>query len=156
MPSQTQICCWRFLRSRRLSTKFFLGNETLNGLEKSKCTVCISMLISFNYLILYCNVIVPFVMIVMADEVTSVKDIDGNDIACEDDHAACDLVIEENRVDFNFLVLMINAGMLIYSMICELVVVCTALKPTNTSCNSYLFCQLITGFTMRAVILISA
>ena len=139
MPSQTQICCWRFLKARRLSTKFYMGNEALNGLENSKCTACISLLISFNYLILYGNVIVPFILIALADEVVEVN-IEGKVIACEDNQSACDLLKEENRVDFNNFVLMVNSGMLIYSMICELIVVCTSLKPTNTSCNSYLLC----------------
>lgn len=51
---------------------------------------------------------------------------------------------------------MVNAGILIYFMSCELFVVCKNLEPTNTKCNSYLCCQLITGLTSRAVILISA
>jgi len=51
---------------------------------------------------------------------------------------------------------MINAIVLIYSMMCETVIVCKNLKPSNTRCNTYLACQVLTGFTMRAVILISA
>ena len=51
---------------------------------------------------------------------------------------------------------MTNAAVLVYFMVCELFVVCSSLKPTNTKCNSYLLCQLITGLTSRAVILISA
>ena len=93
MPSHTQICCWRFLKSRRLSTKFYIGNETLNGLEKSKLTTCISLLISFNYLVLYAVVIVPFVLIALADEVVEVE-IEGETIACELEQASCDEVIE--------------------------------------------------------------
>ena len=84
MPSQTQICCWRFLRSRRLSTKFYTGNETLNALEKSKITFCISLLISFNYLVLYAVIIVPFILISIAEEVIEVT-IEGEVIACEVD-----------------------------------------------------------------------
>ena len=51
---------------------------------------------------------------------------------------------------------MCNAGVLVYTMICECIVVCISLKPTNTKCSSYLACQVITGLSMRAVILISA
>lgn len=63
MPSYTQICCWRFLKARRQSTKFYTGKDTLEKLEKSKLTYCISLLISFNYLVLYAVVIVPFILI---------------------------------------------------------------------------------------------
>ena len=51
---------------------------------------------------------------------------------------------------------MTNAAVLIFFLLCELFVVCSSLKPTNTKCNSYLLCWLITGLTSRAVILISA
>ena len=132
-----------------------MGEETLNNLEKSKCTVCVGLLISFNYIILYSNVIVPFIMIATADEVVDVQ-IDGKTISCEDNQSACDEVIEENRLAFNMFVLICNSGMLIYSLVCELIIVCISLKPTHTNCNTYLLCQLITGFTMRAVMLISA
>jgi len=64
MPNYTQVCCWRFLRSRRLSTKFFTGEDSLIGIENSGYSVFVSLLISFNYLILYAVVIVPFVLIV--------------------------------------------------------------------------------------------
>lgn len=51
---------------------------------------------------------------------------------------------------------MVNGGVLFYSMLCESLIICVSLKPTNTKCNSYLICQVLTGLTMRAVILISA
>ena len=124
-------------------------------LEQSKKTVCISLLISFNYLVLYTVVIVPFILISLQEEVVEVT-IDGQVVTCEDDQEACDEKIDENRVNFNNFVLMVNAGVLVYFLLCELFVVCTSLTPTNTSCNSYLLCQLITGLTSRAVILISA
>jgi len=132
-----------------------VGNDALTKLEKSKLTACISLLISFNYLVLYAVIIVPFILISLQEEVVEVT-IDGVSIACEDDQDACGEVEDENRVNFNNFVLMVNAGVLIYFMACELFVVCFNLKPTNTKCNSYLLCQLITGLTSRAVVLISA
>lgn len=155
MPSRTQICCWRFLKARRLSTKYYMGKETLEKLEKSKMTVCFSLLISFNYVLLYAVIIVPFVLIATRKEVLEVT-IDGEKISCEDNQEACDVEIEQGRVDFNNFVLMVNAGILVYFLLTEVLVVCSSLKPTNTHCNSYLCCQLITGLTSRAVVLISA
>ena len=67
MPSYTQVACWRFLRARRLSTKFYTGNDTLMRMEKSGCTKCVSLLISINYLALYAVVIVPFILISMQE-----------------------------------------------------------------------------------------
>ena len=132
-----------------------MGIETLTMMEYSKKTVCISLLISFNYLVLYTVVIVPFILISLQEEVVEVT-IDGQVVTCEDDQEACDEKIDENRVNFNNFVLMVNAGVLVYFLLCELFVVITNLTPTKTSCNSYLLCQLITGLTSRAVILISA
>lgn len=43
-----------------------------------------------------------------------------------------------------------------YSVVCETIIICVNLKPSNTHCGSYLLCQVLTGLTMRAVILISA
>ena len=63
LPSYTQVCCWRFLRSRRLSTKFYTGEDSMVSMENSGYSVFVSLLISFNYLILYAVVIVPFVLI---------------------------------------------------------------------------------------------
>ena len=147
--------CWRFLRARRQTTKFHQGNESLNSLEKSSYTSFVSLLISINYLMLYAVVIVPFVLIMLSEDVEEIS-IDGVLVLCESNQEACDAKIEENRVSFNNFILMINGGVLIYSMLCESFIICMILKPTNTKCNSYLLCQLITGLTMRAVILISA
>ena len=41
-------------------------------------------------------------------------------------------------------------------MVCEIVLICVILKPSNTKCNSYLMMQILTGLTMKAVLLISA
>ena len=68
----------------------------------------------------------------------------------------CDKKTEEARVDFNNFVLLINAIVLFYSMMCESIIICINLKPSNASCGSYLLCQILTGLTMRSVILISA
>lgn len=54
------------------------------------------------------------------------------------------------------IVLFINAGVLIYAMLCEIIIVGVSLKPSNTKCNSYLVCQIFTGLTMKAVVLVSA
>lgn len=155
MPSYTQICCWRFLRARRSSTKFFTGNETLDKVEKTSCTSCINFLISFNYLALYAVVIVPFVLISMREDITEIES-EGVTYSCEDSPELCELEELEARAAFNNFVLMINGGFLIFSMLCETIIICIILKPTGTKCNSYLICQLLTGLTMRAVILISA
>ena len=119
------------------------------------CTSFISLLISINYLLLYAVVFVPIGMIVTAEEVETIS-VDGVMVYCEDRAEACEFQIEEDRVSFNNFVLMCNAGVLVYTMICECIVVCISLKPTNTKCSSYLACQVITGLSMRAVILISA
>jgi len=75
---------------------------------------------------------------------------------CSEHPEDCALAKVEARIEFNDFVLMINALVLIYSMVCETVIICTNLKPSNTKCGSYLICQVITGLTMRSVILISA
>ena len=155
MPSYTQICCWRFLSARRQSVKFYMSHETLDFFERSGCSVFTGLLISFNYLLLYAVVIVPFVLVLTSEEVESIT-VDGELVFCEDDRHACDEKEEENRVNFNNFVLLVNAAVLVYSMLCELVIICTSLSPSDTRCNSYLACQLLTGLTMRAVILVSA
>lgn len=118
-------------------------------------TTFVSLLISFNYLVLYAVIIVPFVLISLQDEVESVV-LNGEKVACELNQAACDTLEDENRVSFNNSVLMVNLVVLVYFLICELLVVCCNLRPTNTKCNSFLCCQMITGLTSRAVVLISA
>jgi hypothetical protein len=145
------------MRSRKLSGKFYTGEDTLHGLEKSSYTGFVSLLISFNYISLYAIVIVPFVMIMLKDDVETIT-VDGVEVSCQDDENAevCTLKEEENQVAFNNFVLMINLGVLTYSLICESIIICMSLKPTNTKCNSYIICQAINGLTMRAVILISA
>lgn len=100
-------------------------------------------------------VIVPFVLIMLKSDVESIT-IDGVEVPCEDAQEACDDKEEEDMVNFNNFVLLINGMFLIYSMLCELVILCITLKSSGSKCNSYLSCQLITGFTMRAVLLISA
>lgn len=95
------------------------------------------MLISLNYLTLYAVVIVPFVLLIMHDKV-------------EDEE-----VEEAWRLEFNTMVLLINAGVLLYAMLCEIIIVSISLKPSNTKCNSYLVCQIFTGLTMKAVVLVS-
>ena len=155
MPSYTQICCWRFLSARRQSAKFYMSRETLEFFEKSGCSVFTGLLISFNYLLLYAVVIVPFVLVLTSEEVESIT-VDGEVVFCEVDRHACDEKEEENRVNFNNFVLLVNAAVLVYSMLCELVIICTSLSSSDTRCNSYLACQLLTGLTMRAVLLVSA
>ena len=155
MPSYMQVCCWRFLRSRRLSNKFYTGNDALYKIESKGSSLFVSLLISFNYLMLYSVVIIPFVLIATLEDIEEIE-VDGEMIPCDDMPDACDSKAELARVDFNNLVLLINAMMLLYSVICETVIICINLKPTKTSCNSYLVCQVLTGLTMRSVILISA
>ena len=155
IPSYTQISCWRFLRARRKSHHFHTGPDALNGLEKSSCTSLVKWLISFNYLLLYAVVIVPFVLILLHEEV-EVVEVDGVLVSCEDNKEACEDKEAEFYTELNAFVLAVNAGVLVYSVICELAVVCSSIKATNTKCNSYLLCQVLTGLTMRAVILISA
>ena len=53
-------------------------------MEQSKKTAFISLLISFNYLVLYAVVIVPFILISLQEEVVEVT-IDGKIVTCEDD-----------------------------------------------------------------------
>lgn len=155
MPTSTQVCCWRFLRARKSSTKFYTGKDTLHALEKSSYTGAVSLLISVNYIAMYANVIVPFVMIMIKDEVKSVV-VEGEEIFCDEDPDVCAFEKELSQKSFNNFVLLCNMGVLAYSLICESIVICMSLKPTNTKCNSYIICQAINGLTMRAVILISA
>lgn len=113
------------------------------------------MLISFNYLMLYAVVIVPFVLIATQDDVDTIE-LNGLEYSCDDMPDECAEKAEDARVDFNNMVLLINMMVLIYSMICETVIICMNLKAANTKCGSYLVCQVFTGLTMRSVILISA
>ena len=84
------------------------------------------MLISFNYLILYAVVIVPFVLILMQDEVESIE-INGVFVNCETNQDACAVKEEEKQVNFNNFILMVNAGVLFYSMLCETIIICVSL-----------------------------
>ena len=88
LPSLTQVACWRFLRARRLSTKFFTGEVTLHSMEKSKFNVCVGLLISFNYLVLYAVVIVPFVLIANKEDLETIV-IDVEERLCLDVPEAC-------------------------------------------------------------------
>jgi len=72
MPSYTQVMCWRFLRARRLSTKFHASKDSLMVLEKSGCQVFVSLLISLNYLMLYAEIIVPFILLIMQEETVTI------------------------------------------------------------------------------------
>jgi len=75
--------CWRFLRSRKVSTKFYTSSASLIAFEKSGCQPCVSVLISLNYMIIYAVVIVPFVMLALQKKVTSIT-VNGKEINCED------------------------------------------------------------------------
>ena len=93
---------------------------------------------------------------ILSEEVTSIT-VDGVEVPCDAaNQDACDAEEEQRREDFSNLVLLANMGVLALTMICELLIICCNMRPSNTRCNAYLFCQLLTGFTMRAVILISA
>lgn len=155
LPSCMQVCCWRFLRSRRLSTKFYTGNDAILNMENSAYSVFVSLLISFNYLILYAVVIVPFVLIAKQEDIETIL-VDGEEVPCQAIPLKCEDKTEQERIEFNNIVLLLNAGVLIYSMMCESIIICINLKPSNTKCGSYLVCQILTGLTMRSVILISA
>jgi len=147
--------CWRFLRSRSVSTKFYTSVASLIAFEKSGCQPCVSILISLNYMIMYAVVIVPFVLLALQKKVTSII-VDGHEIFCENDKALCDEEVLKGRKDFNNFVLIVNIIVLVYTLVFEIILISISLKPSNTKCNSYLICQLFTGFTMKAVILISA
>ena len=116
--------------------------------------MCVGLLISFNYLVLYAVVIVPFVLIAMKEKYETVL-VDGVEVPCEEAEGLCEEQEELDRVDFNNFVLLVNGAMLFYSVLCESIILCKTLKPAGAKCNSYLICQLITGLSMRAVILIS-
>ena len=131
MPSYMQVCCWRFLRSRRVTTKFYTSETTLKSIEKSGYSVCVGLLISFNYLILYAVVIVPFVLIATKEEIQTIE-VDGVEYACDDKPDDCSEAKDEAMVKFNDFVLMINAAVLFYSAICESVIICINLRASNT------------------------
>ena len=97
------------------------------------------MLISFNYLMLYAVVIVPFVLIATQEDVETIE-LDDIEFSCDDMPDECALMAEEARIDFNNIVLLINMMVLIYSMICETIIICMNLKAANTHCGSYLVC----------------
>ena len=139
LPSYTQVCCWRFLRSRRQSTKFYTGENAFQNIETSGYSVTVSMLISFNYLMLYAVVIVPFVLIATQEDLETIE-LDDKEFSCDDKPDECALMAEEARIDFNNIVLLINMMVLIYSMICETIIICINLKAANTHCGSYLVC----------------
>lgn len=63
LPTCKQVCCWRFLRSRRRANMFHTSVASLQQFEKSKCQNFISLLLTINYLLLYAVAIIPFVII---------------------------------------------------------------------------------------------
>jgi hypothetical protein len=83
MPTYTQVMCWRFLRARHLSTKFHASKESLMVLEKSGCQVFVSLLISINYIMLLTEIIVPFVLLIMREEILTIE-FEGNMVSCEE------------------------------------------------------------------------
>lgn len=88
LPSITQVCCWRFLRARRQSTKFHASKEVLEKMEKSGFTKCASLLISVNYLALYAVVIVPFILISTKAKIERIV-IGGVEFSCDDKPTEC-------------------------------------------------------------------
>ena len=63
MPTCTQVCCWRLIKSRKDSRQFYTSLETLESFEKSKYQSFVSFMLSLNYILLYGVAIAPFILI---------------------------------------------------------------------------------------------
>ena len=166
IPTCKQVCCWRLLRARKLSHRFQASDESLNAFEKSKYQNFISVLISVNYLILYGVLLYPFVLI-LQDKITGESEEDAcvyganEDGTCmtEGENILQGLQLEEQNsgLTFNEVMLIVNGGVLLYQLICELIMIAVQRRHAKLACcNQYLLIQVFNGVTLRAVILISA
>ena len=64
---------------------------------------------------------------------------------------------EGGGLTFNEIMLVVNGGVLLYQLICELIMIAVQKNRARLSCcNQYLLIQVFNGVTLRAVILISA
>ena len=64
---------------------------------------------------------------------------------------------EDGGLNFNEIMLIVNGGVLLYQLICELIMIAVQKNRAKLSCcNQYLLIQVFNGVTLRAVILISA
>ena len=64
---------------------------------------------------------------------------------------------DDGRMNFNEIMLIVNGGVLLYQLICELVMIAVQKNRAKLACcNQYLLVQVFNGVTLRAVILISA
>ena len=169
IPTCKQVCCWRLLRARRLSHRFHASDESLLAFEKSKYQGFIAILISVNYLILYTVLLYPFVLIAQEklfggtedeeDTCTIGKNTDGT---CMQEGQTMpkpesEDTTESGALTFNEIMLIVNGGVLLYQLICELIMIAVQKNRAKMSCcNQYLLIQVFNGVTLRAVILISA
>ena len=65
--------------------------------------------------------------------------------------------LKEEGLSFNEIMLIVNGGVLLYQLICELIMIAVQKDRARLSCcNQYLLIQVFNGVTLRAVILISA
>ena len=121
-------------------------------------------LISINYIILYGVLLYPFVLIAQEklagdEEDTCVYGMDeAGECLTEGDTMPVEAEEQEKKgLDFNEIMLIVNGGVLLYQLICELIMIAAMKGKAKLSCcNQYLLIQVFNGVTLRGVILVSA
>lgn len=83
---------------------FYTGEDAIRNIEMNSYSVFVSLLISFNYLILYAVVIVPFVLIADHEDIETIV-VDGEKFSCDIMPKDCEEATQIARIDFNNLVL---------------------------------------------------
>lgn len=121
LPSCKQVCCWRFLRARRTANRFHTSVKSLEAFEKAKNQACISILLIFNYLMLYCVALAPFALIFMRAEGSEALEELSEEVVvpeapveelCEGE--PCPTAEDEFMAMFNNIMLLVNAAVLFY------------------------------------------
>ena len=68
-----------------------------------------------------------------------------------------EIIEESGGLTFNEIMLIVNGGVLVYQLMCELIMIAVQKKHAKLSCcNQYLLIQVFNGVTLRGVILVSA
>ena len=129
IPTCKQVCCWRLLRARRRSHRFHASQESLTAFEKSKYQSFVSILISVNYFILYGVLLYPFLLIAQEKwfndaEESCIYGVDeAGECLTEDDTMPVEDLQKESGLTFNEIMLIVNGGVLLYQLICELIMI---------------------------------
>ena len=118
------------MRARTQATQFYVSENSLERLEKSKCQTFISVLISVNYLALYIVILLPFYLIFKerlkdtnySKELNACLDEGKSQLDCEDlvNHEEVKTV---SALQQNAEIGVINIAVLLYSLLCELIMI---------------------------------